>query len=100
MTESSCFELSTLRQLCSNGYPLPSEEVPDGLCHSLSVDPSSTAWAQTGSINELSGNTFGTGRSDSVKIGAGPSYATLFGTVSKIRAQTVQTVSYLLPIDS
>ena len=42
--------------------------------------------------NKLSGNIFGAGPSDSVKIGARPSYGTIFGTVSKVRAQTVQTV--------
>ena len=30
--------------------------------------------------------------SDTIKIGAEPSYGTIFGTVPKIRAQTVQTV--------
>ena len=39
-------------QLCPNGSPRLSE-VPDGLYHSLSVDLSNTAWAQTGLINEL-----------------------------------------------
>ena len=50
------FELPTPRQLCSNGSPRPSEDVPGGLCHSLSVDLSNTAWAQTGLKNELSEN--------------------------------------------
>ena len=53
------FDLPTPRQLCSNGSPRPSE-VLDGLCHSLSVDLSNTAWALTGLINELSENAFGT----------------------------------------
>ena len=53
------FEMSTPRQLCSNGSPWPSE-VLDGLSHSLSVDLSNTPWAQAGLINELSKNAFGT----------------------------------------
>ena len=36
--------------------PRPSKEVLGGLCHSLSVDLSNTAWAQAGLINELSEN--------------------------------------------
>ena len=74
----------------------PPEEIPDGLCYSLSVDLSNTAWAQRRLINKLSGNTFGTGPSGSVKIGAGPNYGTIFGIVPKIKAPTVQNVvSYI-----
>ena len=49
------FESPTLRQLCFN-FP---EEVPDELCHSLSVDLSITTWTQRGLINKHSGNAFG-----------------------------------------
>ena len=52
--------LQTARQCCSHGSPWPSEEVPNGLCHTLSVDLSNTARAQTGLINELSENAFDT----------------------------------------
>ena len=58
----------------------------------LYVDLSNTAWTQRRLINKLFGNTFGTGPSDIVKIDAGPSYGSTFGTVPKIRIQTVQTV--------
>ena len=93
------FELPTPRQLCSNGSPWQSEKVPDRLFHSLSVDLSNTAWAQRKLISKLSGNTFGTRPSDSVKIGAGPNYGTIFGTMPKIQAQMVQTmVLYLAPL--
>ena len=40
-------------------HPRPLEEVPDELCHSLSVDLSNTAWTQRGLINKLPGITFG-----------------------------------------
>ena len=85
-------ELPTPRQLCSNGSPRLSEEILDGLCHLLSVDLSNTVWVQRRLINKLSGNTFATRPSDHVKIGAGPSYGTIFGTMPKIRAQMMQTV--------
>ena len=75
---------------------LGAAEVSDGLCHSLSVDLSNTAWTQRRLINKLSGNTFVTAPSDSVKIGTKSSYGTILIAVSKIRAQKVQTVvSYL-----
>ena len=45
------FGWPTPTQLCSNGSNRLSGEVPDRLCHSLSVDLSNTAWAQR--------NTFG-----------------------------------------
>ena len=79
------FGLLTPRQLCSKRSPRPSEEDPGGLCHSLSVDLLDTSWAQTGLINGRSGNTFGTGLSDSVIIGVGPNYGVIFGAVTKIR---------------
>ena len=73
-------ELPTPGQLCSNGSPRPSEEVPGGLYHSFSVDLS-----ETGLINGLSGKAFGTGPSDSVIIGAGPNHGVTFGTFIRIR---------------
>ena len=91
--------LLTPRQLCFNGPPQPSEEVPDRMYHSLSGDLSNTAWAQKRLINKLSGNTFGTGPSDSVIISAGPSPGTIYGTVPKIRALMMQNIMlYLAPI--
>ena len=58
---------------------------------------SNTVWAQRRLINKLSRNTFGTGPSDSVKMGAGPRYDNIFGAVHKIMTHTVQTVvSYTL----
>ena len=48
------FELPTSRQLCSNGSPLPSEDVPDGLSQSLSVDLSNRAWVYKRLMNKLS----------------------------------------------
>ena len=92
------FELPTARQICSNGSPRLLEKVLDGLCHSLSVDLSNTAWAQRRLINKLSGNTFRTEPSDSVKIDAVPSYGTIFGTMPKIRAQMVQTMVLYLAL--
>ena len=93
------FELPTPRQLCSNGSPWPSEEVPDELYHSLSVDISNIVWAQRRLINKLSGNTFGTGPSNKVIIGAEQNHSTIFGSMPKIRAQMVQTiVLYLAPL--
>ena len=93
------YSSSTSRQLCSNGSPRPSEDVPDGLCHSLPVNLSNTAWAQKRLINKLSGNTFGTGPSDSAIIGAGLNHRAIFCTVPKIRAQRVQTIIlYLAPL--
>ena len=53
----------------------------------------------TEKIDKLSGNTFGTRPSDRVIIGAGPNHSTIFGTVPKIRVQSVQTiVLYLVPL--
>ena len=54
------FELPISTQLCSNGSPQSTEELLNGLCHSLSVDLSNTAWALTRLIYELFKNTFGT----------------------------------------
>ena len=60
MTDVLVFKLPTSTQLCSHGSPRPLEDVPDGLCHSLSVDLSNTGWAQKRLINKLSGNSLGT----------------------------------------
>ena len=54
------FEFPTPWFLCSNRSSRSSEEVPGGLCHSLSVVLSNTAWAQTVLINKLSENAFST----------------------------------------
>ena len=104
MESFSCFGVANTQAVLFQRIAL-SEGVPDGLCHSLSVDLSNAAWAQRRLINKLSGNTFGTRPSDSVKIGAGPSYGTIFGTVPKIRtinsansSITHMCVSVCLPV--
>ena len=68
---------------CSNGSPRLSE-VQNGLCHSLCVDLSNTAWVQRRLINKLSGNTIGTGPNERVKIGAGLKYGTIQGGMIKL----------------
>ena len=79
------FEIPTHRKFCSNRSPQSSEEVLDGLCHSLSVDLSNTAWAQKRLINKLSENAFGTVTRIRPKEKYGDSYSTTFGTVTRIR---------------
>ena len=72
-------------QLFSNGSHRPSEEFPDGLCHSLFVDLSNTTWARTELINKLSGNAFDAVTRIRPKSKYRDNYNTAFGAVTRIR---------------
>ena len=77
------FQLPTPRQLCPNGSLQPSE-VPGGLCHSLSVDLSNTAWAQRELINRRSGNAFSAVTRMGPKYKYRDNYRTAFGAITRI----------------
>ena len=53
------FFLSFSCQHPGNLVPRPPEEVPNGLCHSQSVDLSNITWALRRLINKVPGNAFG-----------------------------------------